>query len=374
MKIASFNIQNLFHRDNVLLDSNSSENLKAWVEEFHLLMGQPARGESQLTRLRELAFLLGFSNTVKEPYLVMRRKGGQHYVKPQGVATEKKATAKLGWNGWVSLRNSPLDERAVRHKLCAVAEANADILVLQEVEDRQALMDFNALLKKRHKMGYDQILFLEGNDAHGRGMAVLARNGHIVESVSSHAHERYKKGKVLFETDTPVYSISTPGKERLVLVNAHFEAPSEKEDHHNLRKRQAEFVADLYRSHIKNGNELVLICGTLNAPAYADALSPLLRDTQLKDISKHDDFEVDLDSGRDATYFRLGAFRKGVNIKQSDYMLCSPVLLAQLQGCGLQRKGMWSGKKVRWATYPQLRSKEQQASSHPLLWGKFNGL
>ena len=157
----------------------------------------------------------------------------------------------------------------------------------------------------------------------------------------------------------------------LVIVNAHFEEASKGDYGHGLRKRQAEFVADLYRSHIKSGNELVLICGTLNDPAYADALSPLLRDTQLKDISKHDQFEVDLDSGRDATYFRMGAYRKGVNIKQADYMLCSPVLFAQLKSGGLQRKGIWSGKKVRWATYPQLRSREQQASTHPLLWGQF---
>lgn len=372
MKIASFNIENLFHRDNDLLEANASENLKAWVEEFHLLMGQPTRGENQLARLRELAFLLGFSNTVKEPYLVMRRKGGQYYVKPQGVATEERATAKLGWNGWVALRSSPLDERAVRHKLKVVADAKADVLVLQEVEDLAALMDFNTLLQKRHKFGYDQILFMEGADAHGRGMAILARNGYKVESSTSHAHVKFGRSNILFERDCPGHMLSTPDGESLVIVNAHFEAPSGADYGHGLRKRQAEFVADIYRSHIKKGNELVLICGTLNDPAYADALSPLLRDTQLKDISKDDGFEVDLDNGREATYFRMGAYRKGVNIKQSDYMLCSPVLFAQLHTCGLQRKGMWSGKRIQWMTYPQLKSREEQASPHPLLWCTIN--
>lgn len=374
MKIASFNIENLFHRDNALLESNTSENLKCWITEFHLLIAQPLRGENQLARLRELAFLLGFSNTVKEPYLVMRRKGGQHYIKPLGLAREERATAKLGWNGWVALHNSPVDGKAVRNKIRIVADANADILVLQEVEDRPALTEFNALLKKRHKIDYDQILFLEGTDAHGRGMAILTRNGYIVESVASHAHVNHEPSRALFERECPLHEIRTPDGERLVLVNTHFDAPSDQEDYHGLRKRQAEFVADLYRTHIKKGNELVLICGTLNDPAYADALSPLLRDTQLKDITKHDEFEVGLDHGSDATYFRLGAYRKGVNIKQTDYMLCSPVLFAQLHASGLQRKGMWSGKKIRWATYPQLRSREQQASSHPLLWGKFQGM
>ncbi|SNY99532.1 endonuclease/exonuclease/phosphatase family protein [Flagellimonas pacifica] len=372
MKIASFNIENLFHRDHALLEKNQSENLKAWVEEFHLLMGQPTRGENQLARLRELAFLLGFSNTVREPYLVMRRKGGQCYVKPQGVATEKRATAKLGCNGWVALRSAPLEERAVRHKLRTVADAKADILLLQEVEDRAALLDFNVLLQKKHQLHYDQMLFTEGTDAHGRGMAILARNGYTVESSASHAHVKYGRSKTLFEKDCPVHFLKTPDGERPVLINAHFKGPSDTDDHHGLRKRQAEFVAGLYCHHIKNGNELVLICGTLNDPSYADALSPLIRDTQLKDISKHDGFEVDLDHGPDAGYFRLGAYRKGVNIKQADYMLCSQALFAQLHASGLQRRGMWSGKKVRWRTYPQLRSREQQASGHPLLWGQFD--
>lgn len=97
---------------------------------------------------------------------------------------------------------------------------------------------------------------------------------------------------------------------------------------------------------------------------------PLLRDTDLKDVAKHPSFNVDYDEGRDASYFRLGAYRMGVNIKQKDYLLLSPNLFDMVKDCGLNRKAVWPEKRPMWPIYSTLDSKKKAASEHPLVWGK----
>ena len=370
MKIASFNIQNLFHRDNEIQEYSVGCNLKSWMEEFHMLMGRPTRGENELTRLRELAFLMGFSNTVTEPYLVLRRNGGQHFVMAQGLEHERKATSKVGWNGWVALKSSPIHEKAVRHKLQLLAEMDADILILQEVEDRKSLLEFNNLLRHKYKKDpYRYVNHIEGNDSNGRGMAVLSKNGYSIISTSSNAHVQMGQKKLLFGMDCPLISVLTPTGKQLVIINAHLTENSVESDSHSLRKKQASFIADMYSETLAKGIENILISGTLNGPSYADALSPLVRDTHLMDISKHDGFAANLDIGNAREYYRLGAYRKGINIKQFDYMLCSPILFSKLANCGMDRRGLWKCEHPNWPIFTSLRCKEHRASSHPLLWG-----
>src|SRR5690606_37282007 len=85
-------------------------------------------------------------------------------------------------------------------------------------------------------------------------------------------------------------------------------------------------------------------------------------------IKKHRSFNVDLDEGKDADYFSLGAYRMGVNTKQKDYLLLSLELLKEVRNSGLNRNGIWPEKKIQYRVYDSLLSESQQASSHPVLW------
>ena len=84
-------------------------------------------------------------------------------------------------------------------------------------------------------------------------------------------------------------------------------------------------------------------------------------------------FEVDCDAGNDATYHRLGAYRKGVNIKQKDYMLVSPSLFETMEDSGLNRKAVWPENRPQWSIYKSVTNKNIAASEHPLVWGKLVG-
>ena len=81
---------------------------------------------------------------------------------------------------------------------------------------------------------------------------------------------------------------------------------------------------------------------------------------------------MDIDKGNDGTYFRLGAFRMGVNIKQKDYMLFSPALFNKMKDSGLNRKAMWPEKHPQWSIYKSVSNRNVAASEHPLVWGKID--
>ena len=194
------------------------------------------------------------------------------------------------------------------------------------------------------------------------------RQGYNLEAVRTHNINSIinDDGKNLIE-----YEISTPSKETIWLLNAYLKKPTKdrtQSDH--IRKQQVEKIAEVYLELIAEGKTNVIIAGTFNAPSYCDSLSPLLQNTDLKDITKHLSFEVDIDKGNDANYFRLGAYRMGVNIKQKDYMLFSPALFHKMKDSGLNRKAMWPEKQPQWSIYKSVSNKNVAASEHPLVWGK----
>ena len=133
-------------------------------------------------------------------------------------------------------------------------------------------------------------------------------------------------------------------------------------------------IAEVYKKLIAEGKTNVIIAGTFNAPSYCNSLSPLIQDTDLKDITKHLSFEVDIDKGNDGTYFRLGAYRMGVNIKQKDYMLFSPALFNKMKDSGLNRKAMWPEKHPQWSIYKSVSNRNVAASEHPLVWGRIRNM
>ena len=285
MRIATMNIQNLFHRDLSFLRQNASKNLQDWMEEFQSLLKNPNKQHQELGRMRELAFLMGFSPQATEPFLTLRRKGGHLYVKPLGRERQIKASERVGWNGWVELKSYPLDEKHRTAKVECIAKADPDILVLQEVEDRASLSDFNRdYLGPKLGGAFEQWLFTEGNDTRGLGHAILTRNGYRIVGFQPHAHERDQEGKDLFEMDCPEYTVVTPTGEEMTIISARFQEDGKDLDFHIKRKQQAQRLRSFCNKLISQGRDKIMVCGTLGEVSYGDCLNPLLGDRTLRDI------------------------------------------------------------------------------------------
>lgn len=366
MKIASFNIENIFHRDSSLIKRTLNESINMWVEEFEQLMCKTPRGGNEIARMRELSFLLGFHKSAFEPYVVMRRKAGVLYLRKKNFKPESRAVPMNGWNGWVRVNSKPIYDQAVQNKARVITEINPDILILQEVEDRQSLLDFNKHYLPE-EVRFSNILMIEGNDREGRGLALMTKEGYEVINIRSYANVRHK-GDFLFDKDVQEYNITSPEGYQLSVFGLHLQdvlGHSQNED--EIRKQQARKVREVVMEKLKNEKNIV-VAGTLNKPSYCDTLSPLLRETKFKDLKRHNSFNVDLDDGKDAEYFSLGAYRMGVNLKQKDYLLSSPGIFSRIKRSGLNRKGIWPDQKSQWRYYDTLHGQAHQASSHPALW------
>ncbi|MEE1963943.1 hypothetical protein V1387_14715 [Allomuricauda taeanensis] len=111
-----------------------------------------------------------------------------------------------------------------------------------------------------------------------------------------------------------------------------------------------------------------MVSGTFYDPSFAGTLAPLLKETDLYSASRHPEFMADYDLDGHAHYHSMTAYRKGVNLKQQDYLLVSPSLWKRTIGAGLHRKGIWPGNQGKWPIYSTLRNSGMAASEHPVLY------
>ncbi len=371
MKIATFNMENIFFRDERLIKKNTSSCLSSWMEEFEDLMSRGTKPHKNYMRLRELSFLLGFHQSALEPFVVLRRKAGQLYMRRRTGEAEIKAGFNSGWNGWIKLCSRPIHETAVENKARLISEVDPDILIVQEVEDRQSLLDFNDHYLPE-EVRFKNVYVLAGNDQFGREMGILSKSGFNISSAKSYADVTGEDGKKLFEFDFQEYEISTPQGESLLIISACLkESAGKKDEADRVRKIQAEKIAQIYEKRREDGFKNIVVAGTFKVPSYCDSISPLLTNTDLKEIKRHSSFNVDLDKGKDRTYHSLGAYKMGVNTKQQDYLLVSPELFNSVKTSGLNRKGIYPGKH-EFYSYAAVESESTQASSHPLLWLEIN--
>ncbi len=365
MKIATFNIQNLFHRHRDLINSSRTKNATDWISELDCLLRKPIKSSNDSDRINSLSLLLGFEKTEDNPYGILKKRAGELCFKGRILENTTKASFLTDWQGWTKLGNRPIHEKAIFSKAYMIAETNPDILVLQEVEDRSSLMEFNTEFLPLLKISpYREVMVFETNDSRALGMGILLKNGYHLNGFKNHLHDLDDEGFTVFDVDCQEYSIVTPQGETVWVLSNQFSAEE------SNRKKQATKVAQTYKQMRIDGKDLIAVCGTLNDVSYSDCLSPLLRETDLKDVSKDKCFKSDTDRGKDGSYFRLGAYRMGVNIKQQDYLMLSPGLIEKIQKAGMNRKGTWPERKPNWKLYPSIASKSHAASEHPLIWAK----
>jgi len=245
----------------------------------------------------------------------------------------------------------------------AIAEAKADILCLQEVDNLAVLEAFFANYVHRiaeHRYGHFRLV--RGNDERGIDVGVMARNGYKIGWMRSHVDDQGPGGGRVFSRDCPEYSVWTPsGQVVWVLIN-HLKSKGygAKEASDGRRKAQAEAVRAIYDRLVGEGAKLIAVIGDLNDTPESEALSPLVRDGVLKDISTHPSFVTD---GHLGTYGRASARDK------LDYILLSPDLFPRMTAGGYWRKGVWGPNKTpAWEIYPEMKSSYDAASDHAAVW------
>lgn len=361
MRLATFNVENLFDRAKVMSLGTWAEG-KPVLEKFaqlSALLGEVNYTAARKTRMVKLLIDLGLEKSDEGPYVMLRQNRGDLLRRPKTGGLEIVATGRSDWSGSLDLIDKPVDDEAMRNTARVIIDLKADVLAVVEAENRPALKAFNdEIVKGLGGSPFPNVMLIDGNDSRGIDVGLMTGAAYPIGPMRSHVNDEAPGGGPVFSRDCPEYGIELPGGKVLwVLVNhlksKGFGTPSSS----NARRlAQAQRVKAIYADLVARGEDLVAVVGDFNDTPGSAPLAPLLQQTDLKDAFTHPLFD---DGGFPGTYGSCTASNK------IDFLLLSPALSAQVQGGGVLRKGMWPGvKPVKWATYPEVTKPQQAASDH----------
>ncbi len=369
MRVASFNVENLFARPKAFDTSDRSAGapILAAYSEFNEIIAAEKYTDEARKRMRELLVTLEVytvrngvvrRNQTRDPrWAWLRKNRGTFDREPQDPTKDVEiiATGRAGWIGWVELAKEPVDEIGTRTTARVIADIDADVIALVEVEDRPSLVRLNKeLLGGR----YEHVMLVDGNDDRGIDVGIMTKAGYDIRSIRSNVDIK-DGGEPVFSRDCPQYEIRTPsGKVLHVLVN-HFKSQSGGGGEKRRRQaREVRRIADELVAARKN----VIVLGDLNEgqPSLTEP-APNLK--ELFDGPLLSCYDLDgFDTGK-----RPGTFDSCGIRNRLDYVLVSKSLRRRFRSGHLFRHGLWGTRATRptdWYTYPEMQNHNQQASDH----------
>ncbi|TAL69618.1 MAG: endonuclease/exonuclease/phosphatase family protein [Bacteroidetes bacterium] len=366
MKLATFNVENMFERPKVMNLSNwkmgkqTLEDYKQLNELIQKTVYTPSVKSSILNIMNRHKGLL---TQKKSAFIQLNDLHGKFLKKPKGKPYQIIANGRSGWLGWFELINEAVSEPATENTARIIDLVHADVQCVVEVENRIVLKRFNAdIFKKIKAKPFDHVMVIDGNDERGIDVGIMTREGYEIICMLSHVDDWDKKGEI-FSRDCAEYEINTPKGNHLLLLVNHFKSKGygKPAQSNAKRLRQTTRVREIYDSYIKAGYEYIAVLGDFNEIPANSSLDPLLRNgSTLTDIMSHPKFQG---SGRPGTY------RNMTKNEKLDYILMSPKLSAKVITGDIECQGVWGGKNG--TLFPHLKtinSETEAASDHAALW------
>lgn len=369
MRLAVYNVENLFNRAKVMNQADWAEGQKILKQfaDLNALLGEATYTDARKTKMIGLMKALGLDDGDQGEYVILRRNRGELVKRPQSGGLQIIADGRADWVGSLELIPAPINHESMLMTARVIRDVNADILGVVEAENRPALQLFSdKILSAVNGRPYENLMLIDGNDDRGIDVGIAYRDTVTLDFMRSHVQEKLPSGDELFSRDCPEYHFTTSnGKSLLVMVN-HFKSkgfgsPAENDA---KRKAQASRVKKIYDQLLAEGVKHIAIIGDLNDTPDSNPLKPLHVRTSMKDIFTHPHFD---NGGFPGTFGLCNASNK------IDYMLLSPDLFQRVQGGGVFRKGMWPGvRPARWETYDELEQKVHAGSDHACLFLDFD--
>lgn len=376
MRIASFNVENLFERAAALnrdqwIDQPGSDPSR-WAAgrrtlELHAqlngLLAQPAYADDDKVAILACLRELGLERTDESKFAILRRNRGALVKRPRTGPVEVVASGRDDWIGWLELKKEAVDEVATQNTARVLKEVDPDILVVIEAENRTSLCRFSdQVLATVGGTPFNHIMLVDGNDERGIDVGLLTRSSAVIESVHSHVDDRNGAEKV-FSRDCPEFHLRLASGDRLVVLANHLKSKGYGTPAQSNAKREAQArrVREIYDGLRAQAVENIVIAGDFNDTPDSAPLRPLLgAGSDLQDISAHPSFD---DGGRPGTY------ANGTKGNKIDYILLTPALFDRVTAGGIDRRGVWGGKNgTLWPIFPELTKASQAASDHAAIW------
>jgi endonuclease/exonuclease/phosphatase family metal-dependent hydrolase len=368
MRLASFNLENLFDRAKVLNLATFAAG-KVVLDKFsklNSLFEKPvysaADKKTMLKGLQELGVLRDDS---AGEFVILRQNRGKLLKRPPSGPVQVVADGRGDWIGWLELKMERVNEIATQNTARVIRELNPDVVATIEVDDRVAVQRFNSqLLPSVAALPYSHIMVIDGNDDRGIDVGLMSR--FPIGTMRSHVDD-LQDGNRVFSRDCPEYQILLPSGGRLLLLVNHLKSKGfgTQEDSNAKRLRQATRVREIYEERRKAGLTHIVVLGDFNDTPDSAPLAPLVGNgSNLRDIFTHPKFQAD---------GRAGTFGNGAASEKIDYILLSPELFKLVARAGVFRKGVWGGKNGDlFPHFAEMTSPIHAASDHAAIFVDLN--
>lgn len=383
MKIASFNLENLFDRAKALNHDSwtgkTSTDETRWKDgktiltayaELNAVLRKRTYTAADKKRIVALLGTLGLQKRDDNAFVILRQNKGKLLARPRGKPVEIVASGAGDWVGWLDLKREAVDEVATQNTARVVQALNADILAVVEAEDRTALTRFNQQVLAGKDVGakpYEHVMLVDGNDERGIDVGLFTKADHPIVSIHSHVDDKDNGGSRIFSRDCAQYEIATPSGESLLLLINHFKSKGfgGQAQSDARRAAQAKRVREIYESLKQNGAKHIAIVGDFNDTPGSTPLKALFDGgSDLKDVSAHANYQSD---------GRIGTFGNGTPSNKIDYILLSAALFQRVTSAGVFRDGVWGGKNgALFPHFPTITKASEAASDHAAIWAVLN--
>ncbi len=370
LRIASFNVENLFARPRLFTDGGdpvAAAALRAAAQLQRLLDAKRYNTDeilstyntNQLGQYLEIQCARVTSPEARSQRFFFFQNEGDE--RSPAVSINRAITGRGDWIGGIRLKGETLSGNQVKAIASVIRKVNADIIALCEVESRQTLETFN----REYLSGlYPYAVLIEGNDTRGIDVGLMSK--HPVGALRTNVFtpdpaEVRPSGRSkarLFNRDCLEVMVDLPdGKGALAILVTHLKSkrgtPETESETDGKRLRQSAEIARIIAArYSRDGKPFrVIVAGDLNETPDRNgangrhlegrltSIDPLLVDTGLSNI-----LADSLGKAQSFTHIeeRDGSVRRG----QIDYLLVSPDVRRAAQRCGLNRSGQafWGAK------------------------------
>lgn len=368
MKLASYNVENLFMRAKALEGSGFTAEgkkiLKAQAD-LNILLEKPQYSKTDKKKIVELLDELGLKKSDESKFAILRQNRGHLVKRPSGKPVEVVANGRGDWIGWIDLVLEQVNEESTRNTARVIKAVNADVLGVVEAESRPALVRFcKDVFPAVQATAYDHIMLIDGNDERGIDVGLMTKKKFDIVTIESHVDDEDAQG-LIYSRDCAQYQVKTAKGNTLVVLINHFKSKGfgSAQTSDAKRKRQATRTAAIYQQ-LHQTQKFIAIIGDFNDTPDSKPLAPLFNNTGLKDISELTGFQ---DGGRP------GTFKNGTASNKIDYILMSPELFAKATGGGIFRDGVWGGKNgTLFPHLPTITKEVEAASDHAAIWAELD--
>ncbi|MBU1707549.1 endonuclease/exonuclease/phosphatase family protein [bacterium] len=364
LRIASFNVENLFGRAKVLNfhDQSVGDKILETINDFRRVLYKTTYTADDKKRIVKLFKEL-------KDFIEVREDRGKLFTKQGWAIKGVKANGRDDWDGAIVFKQAKFSDVVRENTAQVIKDTRADIACIVEAENRPILRSFDAqMLNSR----YAHDVLVDANDPRGIDVGLYSKKKYPIGGMWTHMFDK-EGNKSIFSRDCLEVELFLPNGQPLYVLCNHFKSRGYDMEGtaDQKRKRQAKRVAEILSDDYDLNNDWVIVAGDLNDNPESAPLQPLMNVKKLYDVLE---LQFPNEPMKRWTYH----YNK---FEQIDFILVSKPLKDRFKKAGVIREGMHNLKKMTTASnglvdveeeYDTVTHWTNAASDHGAVWAEFS--